>query len=222
MKRLRIGLDLLLWGGIGIWGGWIFGFVPPAQIAAGGWAQKIFYLHVPSAMVGFVGFMLAALVSLGVLMGREDFWDRLLVSTVEVSYLFTCLVLVTGPLWARPVWGIWWRWEPRLTSFFVLWLTYSGWFLFRHALPEGSQRRFYSAIYAFLASLNIVVVIVSVYFWQPEMQLHPTDIQLDPVIERARLISMGVMLVVFARLLWLRTDVERRSRLREETTREEP
>lgn len=220
MKRTVV-VDGLLLLVVVLWLYWIMAVVPVAQDAAGAWAQKIFYVHVPSAMVSFLGFLLAALMSLGVLFGDEYHWDRMLVPTVEVSYVFTTLVLLTGPLWARPVWGIWWRWEPRLTSFFVLWLTYSGWFLFRAVLPPGSRQRTYSAIYALLASLNIVIVAVSVYLWQPEMQLHPTDIQLDPAMQQARFVSMALMFLLMARLLWLRVDRERLRRRKRGTPLEE-
>lgn len=206
--RRETAVDLVLMLIVGAWIGWVIVGVPPAQEAAGGWAQKIFYFHVPSATTGFLGFLLVSASSLGVLMGDSDYWDCLVSPSVEVSFLVATVVIVTGPFWAKPVWGIWWRWEPRMTTFFVLWLMYGGWFLLRGALPPGQQRRIYSAIYALLAFLNVPVVMLSVYFWKPEQQLHPQSISLEPVMHYTLYASFVVMGLIFLRLLWLRYDLE--------------
>jgi heme exporter protein C len=187
---------------------WIEFGVPPAQEAAGGWAQKIFYFHVPAATVGFVGFLLVAAASLGVLIDDSRYWDRRVKSCVEVSFVFATVVLLTGPFWAKPVWGIWWRWEPRMTTFFVLWVMYGGWFLLRGTLPAGEQRRIYSAIYALLAFLNVPVVMLSVYFWKPEQQLHPQSIALEPVMQYTLYASFVMMFILLVRFLLLRFGIE--------------
>jgi heme exporter protein C len=196
---------------------WVEFGVPPAQPAAGGWAQKIFYLHVPSATIGFLGFLLVAGVSLAVLLGETEFWDRFVPPFVEVSFLLATVVIFSGPFWAKPVWGIWWRWEPRMTTFFVLWLMYGGWFLLRGTLPPGRQRSTYSAIYALLAFLNVPVVMLSVYFWKPEQQLHPRDISLEPIMHYTLYASFIVILLVFLRLVWLRVSYENLKRELEAT-----
>jgi heme exporter protein C len=211
MKWVQSIVDLLLMLVVGVWLLWIFLGVPPAQTAAGGWAQKIFYLHVPAALVGFFGFFLVALCALGVLLGDERTWDIPMCATIEVSYLYACCVLLTGPFWAKPVWGIWWRWEPRLTTFFVMWLMYGAWFLLRRSIPEGTQQKIYSAIYAVLAFFNVPVVMSSIYMWQPARQLHPQreDLSMEPIMHYTFYVSIGVALVVFMRLVWFRFDLER-------------
>ncbi|MFB6226747.1 MAG: cytochrome c biogenesis protein [bacterium] len=218
MKKSLL-FDLLLLAVVGAWIGWLIVGVPPAQDAAGGWAQKIFYIHVPSATIGFFGFMLVAVFSLGVLMGDARYWDARVVPAVEVSFLFASFVLLTGPFWAKPVWGIWWRWEPRMTTFFMMWLMYAGWFLLRRTLPVGQQQRIYSAIYAMLAFLNVPVVMLSVYFWKPEEQLHPQQIQLTSTMRATLYVSFAVVLVLFLRFLWFRTSLELLSRKIEEDFR---
>lgn len=211
--------DVLLLVLVGTWIGWIFLGVPPAQEAAGGWAQKIFYVHVPSATIGFFGFLLVALFSFGVLVGDSRYWDARVSPAVEVSFLFASFVLLTGPFWAKPVWGIWWRWEPRMTTFFVMWLMYAGWFLLRSTLPLGEQRRIYSAIYALLAFLNVPVVMLSVYFWKPEQQLHPQQIDLTWTMQMTLYASFTLIFLLFLRFLWLRTSLELLERTVEEEYR---
>lgn len=219
MIRRTTLIDIALMLLVGAWIGWIFLGVPPAQETAGGWAQKIFYFHVPSATVGFFGFLLVALFSFGVLVGESEYWDARVSPAVSVSFLFASFVLLTGPFWAKPVWGIWWRWEPRMTTFFVLWLMYAGWFLLRRTLPLGEQRRVYSAIYALLAFLNVPVVMLSVYFWKPEQQLHPQKITLTVTMRMTLYASFAVILILFLRFLWLRTSLELLERTVEEEYR---
>jgi len=214
MNWFRSVIDLALLVILATWLLWIFLGVPPAQLPAGAWAQKIFYLHVPSALVGFFGFSIVTICSLGVLMGDDEFWDIPVVAGMEVSYIMACAVLLTGPFWARPVWGIWWRWEPRLTTFFVMWLMYGAWFLLRRTLPSGSQERRYSAIYAILCCFNIPVVMSSIHMWQADIQLHPQkeELSMDPIMYNTFYISIAVVLVVFLRLFWFRWDLERLKR----------
>jgi len=147
-------------------------------------------------------------------MGDDEFWDIPVVAGMEVSYMMACAVLLTGPFWARPVWGIWWRWEPRLTTFFVMWLMYGAWFLLRRTLPSGSQERRYSAIYAILCCFNIPVVMSSIHMWQADIQLHPQkeELSMDPIMYNTFYISIAVVLVVFLRLFWFRWDLERLKR----------
>lgn len=206
--RWRKLLDLLLLVVVGGWMYWVIGIVPPAQVEAGGWAQKIFYVHVPSAMISFFGFLVVAVISCLMLFADDEFWDPKLRAVLEVSYVYTTIVLLTGPFWAKPVWGIWWRWEPRMTTFFVLWLMYGGWFLFRRSLHDRNQKRIYSAIYAFLAFLNVPVVMASVYFWKPQHQLHPESIELEPIMQATFYASNGVLLLLFLRLVWMRLEIE--------------
>lgn len=209
MKWFQSFLDLVLMLVLGVWLLWIVLGVPEAGVRAGGWAQKIFYLHVPAALVGFLGFFLVALCALGVLLGDEDTWDIPMCSAMEISYLYACAVLLTGPFWAKPAWGVWWHWEPRLTTFFVMWLMYGAWFLLRRSMPAGSQQKIYSAIYAILAFLNVPVVMSSIYLWQPARQLHPRDVELEPIMQYTFYGSISVATLIFFRLLWFRFDLER-------------
>jgi len=103
-------------------------FVAPAERSMG-LIQRIFYLHVSSAWTAFTAFFITFVANLLYIFRRRARWDWLGVASAEVGLAFTTIVLVTGPIWAHPVWGIWWTWDARLTSTFVLWLLYVSYLL---------------------------------------------------------------------------------------------
>ena len=103
--------------------------------------QRIFYFHLGSAAAAFVSFTGVLVASVAFLLRRVAVWDNLAVSSAEVGLLFSTFVLLTGPLWARPVWGTWWVWDPRLTSMLILWFLYAGYLVLRQAVPGARGAR---------------------------------------------------------------------------------
>src|SRR6185437_14413771 len=110
-------------------------FVAPTERTMG-LVQRIFYFHVPSAWSGFVAFLISFIASIAYLRSRAPKWDWLAVSSAEIGVAFFTVVLVTGPIWAHPVWGIWWTLDARLTSTFVLWVLYVCYLLLRTLIEE--------------------------------------------------------------------------------------
>lgn len=137
----------------------------------GGALQRIFYFHVPSAWVGYLAFAIVFISSIAYLRTNNRRWDLLAHAGAEIGVVFVTLVLITGPIWARPVWGTWWQWDARLTSAFVMWLTYVG-YLFLRALAEDprSVGRM-AAIVGIVGFINVPIVHFSVYWWRT---LHPS------------------------------------------------
>ena len=141
-------------------------------------AQKIFYVHVPSAFVAlYVGLPLVALASVLYLWLRDDRLDRLAASAAEVSLVFMSVVLVTGPIWGKPVWGTWWSWDARLTLTLFLWFVVVGYLVLRGAIEDRQQRARYSAVLGVLAVLLVPFIHLSVYLFRT---LHPQPIVLKP------------------------------------------
>ena len=140
-------------------------------------AQKIFYLHLPAALAAFFAFGIVALASIGYLWLGDPRLDRAAESSAEVGVIFTTVVLVTGPLWARPVWGTWWTWDARLTLTLFLWFIYVGYLVLRGAIDEPPLRARYSAVLGILGSLLIPFIHLSVYLFRT---LHPRPIVLKP------------------------------------------
>jgi len=140
-------------------------------------AQKIFYLHLPAALAAFFAFGVVALASIAYLWLGDPRLDRAAESSAEVGVVFTTVVLITGPLWARPVWGTWWTWDARLTLTLFLWFIYVGYLVLRGAIDDPSLRARYSAVLGILGSLLIPFIHLSVYLFRT---LHPRPIVIKP------------------------------------------
>lgn len=101
-------------------------------------AQKIFYYHVPSAWVAGLGYLVVMFAGVLYLTKKDEKWDHLGLAAAELGTLFCALVLITGPIWAKPIWGAPWSWEPRLTTVLIMFLIYIGYFMVRNFGDEGS------------------------------------------------------------------------------------
>ena len=122
------------------------------------WAQKIFYLHVPSAWVGFLSYFIAMISGFLFLSTKKDKWDITGTACAEIGTLFMSLVLITGPIWATPIWGKPWIWEPRLTTTLILFLTYVGYFMMRSFGGNIERVKKTSAVIAIIAFLNVPII----------------------------------------------------------------
>lgn len=138
-----------------------------------GVVQKIFYFHVPSAWVSFLGFFLVFVFSFRYLVTRNRRWDRRAHAAAEVGVLFCSIVLLTGPIWARPVWGIWWTWDARLTLTLVLWLIYVAYLMLRHYLPNPERRAVLSAIIGIVGFVDVPLVYYAIRWWRTQ---HPQPV----------------------------------------------
>ncbi|MFQ6676920.1 MAG: cytochrome c biogenesis protein [Fidelibacterota bacterium] len=137
------------------------------------WAQKIFYVHVPIAWSGFLSYFIVMVTGILFLIKKDSKWDRIGLAAAELGTMFVVLVLITGPIWATPIWGKPWIWEPRLTTTLILFLIYIGYFMFRKfgGHPERVAR--IAAVIGIIAFLDVPLIFYSVKFWTPQFQLHP-------------------------------------------------
>jgi heme exporter protein C len=176
--------------------------------ATQGAAQKIFYIHAPSAWVAFLAFGIVGICSVLYLVLKEPRLDRLAASSAEVGVVFTTAVLVSGPLWGRTIWGAWWTWDARLTSTLFLWFIYFGYLVLRTAVHEPGQRARFSAVLGILGALLVPFIHVSVYMFRT---LHPMPVVLkpgEPSLPGAMLLtllsSLAVFTLFFSALVWQR------------------
>ena len=153
----------------------VFLFTPLEAIQ--GPAQKILYVHAPAAWVAFMAFGLVAIASGLYLWLREDRLDRIAESSAEVGVVFTTVVLTTGPLWGKPIWGAYWTWDARLTLTLFLWFIYVAYLVMRGALEDRATRARYSAVLGILGALLIPFIHLSVYLFRT---LHPQPILMKP------------------------------------------
>jgi heme exporter protein C len=147
-------------------------FLYAPEDANQGAAQRIFYIHVPSAWIGFLAFFVVFIASIAFLRTGKRKWDDMAASSAEVGVIFTTGVLITGPLWGRPVWGVYWTWDPRLTSFLMLWLIYLSYIVLRGYVPEPIRRAKFSAVLGIVGFLDVPIVYLSARWWRSE---HPTQ-----------------------------------------------
>jgi heme exporter protein C len=154
--------------------------------------QRIFYFHVPSAISAFIAFFIVFIANTAYLVTRRPQWDWLGVAGAEVGVACCTVVLITGPIWARPVWGIWWTWDARLTSTFILWLLYISYLLLRGLLEDPQRRATLSAIFGVFAFLDVPLVYLSNRLWRTQ---HPQPVVLGG--ENSGLApGMGKMLLI--------------------------
>jgi heme exporter protein C len=146
----------------------VFFWVPTERFQ--GIVQRIFYYHVPSAWACFVAFIAAALASAVYLATRKPVWDRTARAAVEVGMLFASLVLITGPIWARPIWGAYWTWDARLTTTLILWLIYAGYLMLRAYTRDPEMASRLGAVVAIVGSLDIPLIVFSTRIWRT---IHP-------------------------------------------------
>lgn len=142
-----------------------------------GAAQKILYLHAPSAWVAFLAFGLVAVTSALYLWLRDPTLDRVAESSAEVGLVFTTMFLTSGPLWARPIWGTFWTWDARLTLSLFLWFIYAGYLILRGAIDDREMRARYSAVLGILGAILVPFIHLSVYMFRT---LHPMPVLLKP------------------------------------------
>ena len=186
-------------------------FIAPTD-AKQGLIYRILFLHVSSAWAGLTAFFIGFVGNLLYVWKRQPQWDWLGVSAVEVGLAFTTVVLVTGPIWAHPVWGIWWTWDARLTSTFIMWLLYVSYLLLRTLVEEPDRRALFSALFGIFAFLDVPLVFGSIRWWRTQ---HPqpivmggADSGMDPVMFRVLMFAWLAMLALMTLLLRQRYRLE--------------
>lgn len=174
--------------------------------AMGGQLQRIFYVHVPSAWLAYLAFAVVFICSIAHLRTNARRWDLLAHSAAEIGVVFTSLVLITGPIWARPVWGTWWQWDARLTSTLVLWLTYVGYLFLRGLATDPSRTGRPAAVVGIVGFFNVPIVHYSVNWWRTLHPLGPTiaDPTRSSGLGGPELVTFFVSLLAFTLLFaWL-------------------
>ena len=136
---------------------------------------RIFYFHFPAAITSFTGFYLGMFAGVGYLIRKDLRLDSIAASINEVSLAFATIALVTGSIWGRVIWGIWWTWDARITSYFVCWLLYVGYLMMRRAIDDPTTRARLCAVLSIFAAIDIVIVWKSIEWWRTQ---HP-----GPVLE---------------------------------------
>jgi len=187
-------------------------YVAPTERTMG-LIQRIFYFHASSAWAGESAFCICFVANLLYIWRRREKWDALGVACAEVGLALITIVLITGPIWAHPVWGIWWTWDARLTSTFVLWLLYISYLLLRTLIEEPDRRALLSALFGVFAFLDVPLVFGAIRWWRTQ---HPAPVimggpgsGLEPTMKKVFLFNVLVMHVLMVFLVAERYGLEK-------------
>ena len=175
----------------------------PEELVMGA-VQKIFYFHVPIAAITFLSVFVLLAGAVGYLWTRRAVWDHLSVASAEVGLVFCTLVLITGPIWAKPAWGVWWTWEAKLTTTLILWLLLAGILLSRAYAASPEQGARVASVLGVVAALDVPIVYKAVDWWRGQ---HPIVFgpgkanPLAPGMLSALLFSMLVFFLLYTSLV---------------------
>lgn len=174
--------------------------------------QRLFYFHMPSAWIALgpaftcvFGFSIAYLVT------RKLRYDRVAGAAAEIGVVFTTITLVTGPLWAKPAWGVYWTWEPRLTTTLILWFIYVGYLLLRSVALPGHKRARLAAVYGIVGWIDVPIVFLSIWWWRT---VHPRILgsggfAMDAAMVWVLMACLVAFTLLFVFLLLLRVGIEK-------------
>jgi len=169
--------------------------------------QRLFYFHMPSAWIALgPAFTVVFGLSIAYLATGKMVYDRWAGASAEIGVIFTTITLMTGPIWAKPIWGVYWTWEPRLTTTLVLWFIYVGYLLLRSIAGEGPRRARLSAVYGIVGWIDVPIVFLSIWLWRT---VHPRlltshGFDMDSRMVTALMISLAAITLLYVTLLVLR------------------
>jgi heme exporter protein C len=186
-------------------------FYAPTELVMGD-VQRVFYFHVAAGWVGMLSFLAAAIVGIAYLRSGNHKWDIAGVAAVEIGIIFAFINVVTGAIWARPIWNTWWTWDPRLTTATIMLLIYAAYLLLRQGVDDPDRRARFGAVYAIIGFLSVPLTFFSARLFRT---IHPVVIgssdpsaqgtfDMTPMMLQTFLFSLFIFSVLFADLMWHR------------------
>jgi heme exporter protein C len=177
-----------------------------------GYVQKIFYFHIATAWVGMLGFLVAAAAGVIYLVKQDLKWDIAELAAVEISLVFFLAAILAGSIWARPTWGTWWTWDPRLTTAAILEMIYLACLLLRQGIEDPDRRARFSAVYTLVGAVSVPITFLSIRLFRT---IHPAVIgtgsssslggfDISPKMLATMFFALIAFSVFFVTLLWHR------------------
>ncbi|HWR54138.1 MAG TPA: cytochrome c biogenesis protein CcsA [Bryobacteraceae bacterium] len=175
---------------------------------------RIIFFHVPAAWTAFVGFFAAMVASILYLARKDLKYDSFAAAVTEVGLAFGAVNLITGMIWGRIIWGIWWTWDPRLTSMLVGWLIYAGYMMLRRAIEEPTERAKISAVLSIFAFADVPIIFFSIRWWRTQ---HPQPViggggSMDPAMLAMLFLNWVPLLLLAVVLVMVRMRQEQAQR----------
>ncbi len=184
----------------------VFIYVPTEKM---GIVQRIFYLMVPVGWLAMLSFLIIFVSSILYLTKRESKWDIIAYSAAEIGLIFISLALIVGSIWAKPIWGVWWSWEARLTATLVLWFIYITYLMVRSFATDESRGARFAAVVAIIGFIDIPVVALATTLWRglhPPMMIFQGDV--DPPMLATLLVSIAAFTSLYFLLLIERVSIK--------------
>jgi heme exporter protein C len=174
-------------------------------------AQRIIYFHVPSAWLSMLAFGVTMIGGIGYLITNRRAWDSLAVSSAEPGIAFTLATMASGSVWAKPAWNVWWTWDPRLTTYTIVFLLYVSYFMLRSALEDPARRARFASVYSIFAFLSVPITFFSIRWWRT---IHPVlfdakNFGLSAGMRPAFFFSLAAFTLLYVVLLLHRLRLER-------------
>ncbi len=203
--------------------GMVLGYAPLERTM--GIVQKVFYFHVAANWLGMLSFIVAAVAAVGYLVTRDRRWDTLEVAAVEIGLAFALMGVVSGSIWARPIWNTWWTWDPRLTTVTIMLLVYVAYFMLRQGIDDPDRRARFGAVYALVGMLSVPLTFFSVRLYRT---IHPVVVgknepgaqgafDMTVAMRNTLFVSLFAFTVLYVALLWHRYRLGRAADQLEET-----
>jgi heme exporter protein C len=181
--------------------------------------QRVFYFHVAAGWVGALAFLVTAVAG-GIYLTKRDLrWDRIALASVEIGIVFTFINIVTGSIWARPIWNTWWTWDPRLVTATIMELMYLAYLLLRQGIEDQDRKARFGSVYGIVAFLSVPITFLSIRLFRT---IHPVVIgsgdptaegsfDMTPKMTQAFMFSLLTFTVGYAAMLWHRVRLARLS-----------
>jgi len=186
----------------------VFIYAPTEQIM--GHVQRIFYFHMGTVWVATIAFIMVFISSIQYLRKESRRWDKLAYSSAELGVLFITLTIITGSIWAKPVWGTWWTWDPQLTTTFILWILYIVYMILRSAAGDDAKKAKFAAVFGIIAFLDLPLVYISARMMRgiSPVVFGPGGGGIAPEMMIALLLTLLAFTLLFVVLLKQRMDIE--------------
>ena len=185
----------------------VYMWVPTEQNL--GVSQRIFYFHVPLGWIGMVSIIVVAVASILHLFTGKQKWDDLAYSTAEIGIIFASLILITGAIWGKPVWGVWWTWDAKLTTTLVLWFIYVGYLMVRAYGPAGTQGRRFASVIALIGAIDAPIIYMATDWWRSAHPARNIPSDLNEQMLLALLVSVVTFTTIYVYLLMERYSLRR-------------
>ncbi|MGA9348139.1 MAG: cytochrome c biogenesis protein [Anaerolineae bacterium] len=186
----------------------VFIYAPTERVM--GDMQRVFYFHVSSAWVGFFAFFVTLIVSAAYLWKGARTWDILSLSSVEVGVTFITMAIISGSIWAKVAWNVWWTWDPRLTTSTILWLIYISYLMLRNAIDDEARRARFAAVHGIVGFTSVPITFMAIRWWRT---IHPVILEsqgfnLAPPMLTTLLFCIGAFTLLYFALLTHRVRLE--------------